>query len=50
MHDKVTMINLVWVTLMTAMVATSATFYVKDSNDAKFYGPPMAARYHSFGH
>lgn len=49
MHDKVTMINLVWVMLMTAMVATSATFYVKDSNDAKF-GPPMTARYHSFGH
>ncbi|MBB5276318.1 hypothetical protein HNR26_002387 [Rhizobium rosettiformans] len=50
MHDKVTLINLVWMMMMTAMVATSATFYIKDSGDAAFYGPPMTARYHSFSH
>lgn len=50
MHDKVTLINLVWMMMMTAMVATSATFYVKESSDASFYGPPMTARYHSFSH
>jgi hypothetical protein len=50
MHDKVTLINLVWMMMMTAMVATSATFYIKDSSDSAFYGPPMTARYHSFGH
>ena len=50
MHDKVTLINLVWMMMMTAMVATSATFYVKDSTNGKFNGPPMTARYHSFGH
>ena len=50
MHDKVALINLAWMMMMTAMVATSATFYVNDSKDAKYYGPPMTARYHSFGH
>lgn len=49
MHDKVTLINLVWMMMITAMVATSATFYVKDSKDGKYFGPPMTARYHSFG-
>ena len=50
MHDKVTMINLVWMTMITAMVATSAAYYVNEQSEAQFYGPPMTARYHSFGH
>ncbi|MHA7969058.1 hypothetical protein [Rhizobium terricola] len=50
MHDKVTMINLVWVAMMTAMLATSATFYMNDKAAANSYGPPLTAHYHTFGH
>ncbi|MDI6835934.1 hypothetical protein [Ciceribacter thiooxidans] len=50
MPDKVTLINLVWMATMTAMLATSVTFYMNEKNDAKFYGPPMTASYHTFGH
>ncbi|WP_454286877.1 hypothetical protein [Rhizobium arsenicireducens] len=46
MHDKVTMINLVWVGMMTAMLATSATFYMNDKADANSYGPQLASSYY----
>ncbi|GEO83336.1 MULTISPECIES: hypothetical protein [Alphaproteobacteria] len=48
MHDKVTMINLVWVGMMTAMLATSATFYMSEKADASNYGPQLA-RYYPIG-
>ncbi|MBV2183154.1 MAG: hypothetical protein KUL88_01245 [Rhizobium sp.] len=48
MHDKVTMINLVWVAMMTAMLATSANFYMNDRAEANNYGPQLA-RYYPVG-
>lgn len=48
MHDKVTMINLVWVAMMSAMLATSATFYMNDRAEANNYGPQLA-RYYPVG-
>ena len=48
MPDKVTLINVVWMLMMTAMVATSMTFYMADNSKGQF-GPPMTARYHTFG-
>lgn len=48
MHDKVTMINLVWTAMMTAMLATSATFYMNDRTEANNYGPQLA-RYYPVG-
>ncbi|MBC7311829.1 MAG: hypothetical protein H5U11_04970 [Rhizobium sp.] len=48
MHDKVTLINLVWVGMMTAMLATSATFYMNDKAEAGKYGPQLA-RYYPIG-
>ena len=49
MHDKVTLINLVWVGMMTAMLATSATFYMNDKAEAGKYGPQLASRYYAIG-
>lgn len=50
MPDRVTVINLVWMAMMTAMLATSVVFYMDASSGATSYGPPISARYHSFGH
>lgn len=50
MPDKVTVINVLWMTMMTAMLATSIGFHASESGTANFYGPPITARYHSFGH
>lgn len=49
MPDKVTVINLLWMTMITAMVATSIGFYASEDVTASYYGPPITARYHSFG-
>lgn len=49
MNDKVTLINIVWLTMITAMVATSATFHAQEQSQSGFFGPPMTAQYHSFG-
>ena len=50
MPNKVTVINLLWMVTMTAMLATSVGFYMENEDQATFYGPPITARYHSFGH
>ncbi|MCM2474729.1 hypothetical protein HGO38_14710 [Rhizobium sp. CG5] len=50
MPDKVTMINLVWMAMMGAMLATSLGFHTSEDEGGTFYGPPITARYHSFGH
>ncbi len=50
MPDRVTIINLVWMAVMTAMLATSVVFYMDNAGTASAYGPPISARYHSFGH
>ncbi|MGF0538134.1 hypothetical protein ACQQ2Q_09085 [Agrobacterium sp. ES01] len=50
MRDKVTVINLAWMLTMTAMLATSVGFYMNTEDQASYYGPPITARYHSFGH
>ncbi|MBP1850112.1 hypothetical protein [Rhizobium halophytocola] len=50
MLNKVTVINLLWMMTMTAMLATSVGFYMENEDQATFYGPPISARYHSFGH
>lgn len=50
MPDKVTVINLAWMLTMTAMLATSIGFHVNSQEESDFYGPPITARYHSFGH
>lgn len=50
MPDKVTVINLLWMTMMSAMLAVTISFHASESAKAKSYGPPITARYHSFGH
>lgn len=50
MLDKVTMINVVWIALMGAMLATTLGFHTSEDEGGTFYGPPITARYHSFGH
>lgn len=50
MPDKVTVINVLWMTMITAMLATTIGFHVNEDGAANFYGPPITARYHSFGH
>ncbi|MFA7414985.1 MAG: hypothetical protein WC048_10905 [Rhizobium sp.] len=50
MPDKVTLINWVWMATMSTMLATSVAFYMNETSAAKFYGPPITAVYHTFGH
>lgn len=50
MPDKVTLINWVWMATMSTMLATSVAFYMNETSSAKFYGPPITAVYHTFGH
>jgi len=50
MPDRVTVINLVWMTTMSALLATTIFLYSDSANSANSYGPPITARYHSFGH
>lgn len=50
MPDRVTVINLVWMTTMTALLATTILFYSDGASGGNSYGPPITARYHSFGH
>lgn len=48
MVNKMTMINLVWMTMIGAMLATSIGFHVaEDKKTASMYGPSVTARYES---
>ena len=44
MPDKVTMINVVWMTLISAMLAATVALYDQKPDQSKVYGPFASAR------
>jgi hypothetical protein len=44
MPDKVTMINIVWMTLISSMLAATVALYDHKPNQAKVYGPYASVR------
>jgi hypothetical protein len=44
MPDKVTMINVVWMTMISAMLVATVALYDHKPDQAKVYGPYASAR------
>jgi hypothetical protein len=44
MSNKVTMINLVWITMISGMLAATIALYDQKIDHAKVYGPFASAR------
>jgi hypothetical protein len=44
MPDKITLINLVWMTMISGMLAATITLYDQKVDQSKVYGPFASAR------
>ncbi len=44
MPDKITLINIVWMTMVSGMLAATITLYDQKSDQSKVYGPFASAR------
>ncbi|MEZ2132913.1 MULTISPECIES: hypothetical protein [unclassified Sinorhizobium] len=44
MPDKITMINVVWMAMITGMLTATITLYNKKPEEAKIYGPYASAK------
>lgn len=44
MPDKITMINVVWMAMITGMLTATITLYNKEPKDTNVYGPYASAK------